>query len=155
MSQTPFLQTLHELARCYHAFPSFAARDIKQFDLTTAQFDIIAKLCNTKGVYPQTTARKNLITKGKLTGVLDRLVKNKLVGRKPSENDWRNLQVLLTPTGKKVFEHIFPIHINILQMAFAYFNIAAYLATKQALLKLQGAFKHPPSHLPPTEVIDD
>lgn len=155
MSQTPFLQTLRELARCYQAFECFAARDIKQFDLTTAQFDIIATLGNTKGFTPKQLSEKTLITKGTLTGVLDRLVKKKLVERQPSETDRRSLLVLLTPAGQKVFEHIFPLHITTLKKAFADFNDADYLAINQALLKLQSAFEHPPSHLPPTEVIDD
>jgi MarR family 2-MHQ and catechol resistance regulon transcriptional repressor len=155
MSQTPFFQTLRELARCYQAFECFAARDIRQYELTTAQFDIIATLGNTDGFTPKQLSEKTLITKGTLTGVLDRLVKKQLVKRRPSEIDRRSLLVVLTPTGQKIFEQIFPSHINTLQKAFAGFNAADYLAINQALHKLNSAFEHPASHLQPTEVIDD
>jgi MarR family 2-MHQ and catechol resistance regulon transcriptional repressor len=49
--------------------------------LTPSQFDIIATLGNTPGMTLQGIGEKTLITKGTLTGVVDRLQEKGLVDR--------------------------------------------------------------------------
>lgn len=133
----------------------FLAGDIRQYQLTTAQFDILATLGNTTGVTPEQLSEKTLITKGTLTGVLDCLVKKKLVERRPSKADRKSLFIVLTPLGHRIFEQIFPSHIKTLQKAFAGFNSADYLEVNQALFKRNSAFEPIPYHLKRIEVTDD
>jgi MarR family transcriptional regulator, 2-MHQ and catechol-resistance regulon repressor len=68
----PFLLVVRELARAYQAFSAYSEAHVRQFDLTPAQFDVIATLGNTNGLCMGELGEKTLITKGTLTGVIDR-----------------------------------------------------------------------------------
>ena len=145
MSQTAFFETLRELARCYQRFECFAAHDIRQFELTPAQFDIIATLGNTEGMTPKQLCEKTLITKGTLTGVVDRLIAKSLLSRQQSKQDGRSFIICLTPAGQTLFEHIFPLHIKTLQHAFANFSEKDFQTINASLRQLSSAFTHPDS----------
>jgi DNA-binding MarR family transcriptional regulator len=60
------------LAECMQLFEQISTAKVRQFGLTH-QFDIIATLGNTQGMTCKELGEKTLITKGTLTGVLDRL----------------------------------------------------------------------------------
>lgn len=145
MSQTAIFETLRELARCYQRFECFAAHDIRQFELTPAQFDIIATLGNTEGMTPKQLCEKTLITKGTLTGVVDRLIAKSLLNRQPSQQDGRSYIVCLTPAGQTLFEQIFPLHVKTLQQAFAKFSANDFKKINASLAQLSHAFTHPDS----------
>lgn len=145
MSQTAIFETLRELARCYQRFECFAAHDIRQYDLTPAQFDIIATLGNTEGMTPKQLCEKTLITKGTLTGVVDRLISKSLLNRQPCQHDGRSFIVCLTPAGQALFEYIFPLHVKTLQQAFANFSDNDFQAINVAIKQLTNAFTHPDS----------
>jgi len=118
MTTTPFLPALRELASAYQAFEAYSAAHIRTLDLTPAQFDIIATLGNTPGMPFKELGEKTLITKGTLTGVVDRLTAKNLVQRVASPSDGRSQTVQLTPRGAALFERIFPDHLAHLQRAF-------------------------------------
>ena len=73
VARQPYLRTLRLLAECYHAFERYSAAQVREFGLTPPQFDIIATLGNTEGMSFKQLGEKTLITKGTLTGVVDRL----------------------------------------------------------------------------------
>jgi DNA-binding MarR family transcriptional regulator len=72
---------LRELARCYQAFEAHSGAHVRSLGLTPAQFDIVATLGNTPGMSFKELGEKTLITKGTLTGVVDRLEAQRLVRR--------------------------------------------------------------------------
>ena len=103
MTRTPttkpkpaFLPLMRELVRCYQAFEQYSAAHIRELGLTPAQFDVIATLGNTEGMTFKELGEKTLITKGTLTGVVDRLVEKGLVTRKDHPCDARCFKVVLT-----------------------------------------------------------
>ncbi len=118
MTPTSFLPTLRELASTYQAFEAYSAMHIRTLDLTPAQFDIIATLGNTPGMPFKDLGEKTLITKGTLTGVVDRLAVKKLVQRVASSSDGRSQTVQLTKRGEALFKRMFPDHLAHLQRAF-------------------------------------
>lgn len=118
MPSAPFLPALRELASAYQAFEAYSATHIRTLGLTPAQFDIIATLGNTSGMPLKELGEKSLITKGTLTGVVDRLTGKKLVRRVASPSDGRSQTVRLTQRGEALFERIFPDHLAHLERAF-------------------------------------
>ncbi len=118
MTPISFLPTLRELASTYQAFEAYSAMHIRTRDLTPAQFDIIATLGNTPGMPFKELGEKTLITKGTLTGVVDRLAVKKLVQRVASPSDGRSQTVQLTKRGEALFKRMFPDHLTHLQRAF-------------------------------------
>lgn len=118
MAARPFLPVLQELARCYQAFESYSGLHIRSLDLTPCQFDIVATLGNTPGMSFRELGEKTLITKGTLTGVVDRLAEKKIVRRLASPTDGRSQIVKLTAKGEKLFAEVFPAHLDHLDRAF-------------------------------------
>lgn len=110
----PFLAMLRELARAYQAFEAYSAIHIRQSGLTAPQFDVIATLGNTEGMTFKMLGEKTLTTKGTLTGIVDRLVEKKLVKRVNCARDRRIVYASLTSDGQKLFEEIFPAHMEYL-----------------------------------------
>ena len=113
------LRTLRSLAECYHAFERYSAAQVRQFGLTPPQFDILATLGNTPGMSFKELGEKTLITKGTLTGVIDRLELRGLVKRAQSKSDGRSTIVHLTRKGEEEFARIFPPHVAYLRLPFA------------------------------------
>jgi MarR family transcriptional regulator, 2-MHQ and catechol-resistance regulon repressor len=113
-----FMPTMRELARTYQAFSAHSEAHIRKFNLTSAQFDVVATLGNTKGLCMGDIGDKTLITKGTLTGVIDRLIQKDLVYRDVPPDNRRSVIVRLTAKGEAVFEHVFPAHIAHVQACF-------------------------------------
>jgi DNA-binding MarR family transcriptional regulator len=137
-----FLPTMRELVRAYQAFSAYSEADIRKFDLTPAQFDVIATLGNTNGMSMGEIGEKTLITKGTLTGVIDRLIQKRLVFRQtPSENR-RTVIVQLTPEGQQVFEQVFPAHIAHLKEQFEKLEPSELELLKVLLARLRQVFQN-------------
>ena len=92
---------------------------------------------------------KTLITKGTLTGVVDRLIAKGLVQRRADATDGRRQIVQLTKKGEALFTKIFPLHIAYLQCAFMCFKTADYAQSETTLRKLREAFEKIPVSSPP------
>lgn len=136
----PFLPLLRELAQCYQAFEGYSATHIRTLGLTPAQFDLVATLGNTAGISFKELGEKTLITKGTLTGVVDRLVAKRLVRRVASEQDGRSQIVQLTAKGEALFARSFPAHLAHLRRAFAAIAPADLAHAHAALARLRQAF---------------
>ena len=91
------------------SFERVSGDAVRQNGLTHAQFDIIATLGNTSGMSYKELGERTLITKGTLTGVIERLEHKGLVLRERSCDDKRSFFVRLTPAGEQVFCDVFPI----------------------------------------------
>jgi DNA-binding MarR family transcriptional regulator len=113
----PFLPAIRELVRTYQAFESYSASQSRSRGLTPCQFDIIATLGNTDGMNFKKLGEKTLITKGTLTGVVDRLEASGLVRRVASLRDRRSQTVQLTEKGEALFNQVFPEHIDHMALA--------------------------------------
>ena len=134
------LATVRSLARAYQAFSSYSEAFVRQYDLTPAQFDVIATLGNTSGMTMGDIGDKTLITKGTLTGVVDRLEKKGLVTREVPPENRRSVVVHRTPEGQQTFETAFPAHIDDIHQHLSALD-ASELELLQVLLgRIQTAF---------------
>ena len=135
-----FLLVVRELARAYQAFSAYSEAHVRQFDLTPAQFDVIATLGNTNGMCMGDLGEKTLITKGTLTGVIDRLIQKQLVCRETLVENRRSVIVTLTPKGQEVFDQVFPAHIAHLKERFDRLDASELELLKVMLNRLRQAF---------------
>lgn len=143
MPQKSFIPVLRELARAYQAFEACSATHIRTLGLTPSQFDIIATLGNTDGMNFKELGEKTLITKGTLTGVVDRLEDKGLVRRIASASDGRSQTVQLTRKGEALFTKIFPAHLEHMGQSFAAFSQADLDAMQAELHRLRTALSAP------------
>ncbi|MCL5284307.1 MAG: MarR family transcriptional regulator [Nitrospirae bacterium] len=141
-----YLTVLRPLVEAYQAFLQVSDRNIASMGLTRGQFDVIVTLGRTQGLCCTDLARETLVTKGTLTGVLTRLEKKKLISRTQNPHDRRGQIICLTPEGERVFEEVFPRHINHLE---AFFNRSLSCEEmdrlRPLLLKIRDGFRPPPS----------
>jgi len=100
----PFLPTLRELALAYQAFERYSAPDLSAMGLTTTQFDVIATLGNQPPMTCKALGERTLVTKGTLTGVLERLESKGILERKTNPEDARSQMIGLTKEGQTLFE---------------------------------------------------
>lgn len=140
MLSTKFLPLLRELSDTYRAFETYSAIHIRSIGLTPPQFDIVATLGNTQGMSPKELGDKTLITKGTLTGVVDRLIEKDLVSRTASASDGRCQTIKLTRQGDHLFARVFPEHLAHLQPVFAQLKTAEITALTTHLSSLRAAF---------------
>lgn len=140
MSPSVFLPMLRELAGAYQAFEFYSSAHIRSLGLTPPQFDIVATLGNTPSMTPKELGEKTLITKGTLTGVIDRLADKGLVSRVASPSDGRSQIIRLTRAGEKLFARVFPAHIAYMQRAFDALSPAEIAAIATGMRRLREAF---------------
>jgi DNA-binding MarR family transcriptional regulator len=136
-----YLRTLRALARCFQAFERHSAAHIRSLGLTPSQFDIVATLGNTPGMTFRQLGEETLITKGTLTGVVDRLEARGLVRRVGSETDGRSTLVQLTARGEAEFARAYPAHIAHLKKPFAALTAGDLDALEGMLDRLAAAFE--------------
>ncbi len=113
-----FLPLLRELARSYQALESFSSAHVRQFGLTPPQFDLVATLGNQPPMTCKELGEKTLITKGTLTGILDRLEEKGMIVRCANSDDARSQKISLTSAGNDLFNQVFPSHVQYLSGAF-------------------------------------
>lgn len=82
--------------------------NLTRFDLTPAQFDVLAHLIAAEGISQQTLSEKLFVTKGNVCGLIDRLEDRGLVVRRPDPEDRRSNLLFLTPAGRELTERAVP-----------------------------------------------
>lgn len=112
------LSLVKELVQAYQAFEAHSAIHIKGMGLTTTQFDIIATLGNQPPMTCKELGEKTLISKGTMTGVLERLEIKGLIEKLMNDDDGRSYKIGLSKAGNKLFKKVFPEHIEYLGKAF-------------------------------------
>ena len=81
------------------------------FQITLPQFDVMAALARKEsGMTMTELSRMLMVSNGNVTGIIDRLVAEKLVARKAPADDRRSVVVRLTPKGAAQFANIAKVH---------------------------------------------
>ena len=135
-----FLPALRSLVSAYQAFEHYSAPDLKAMGLTMTQFDVIATLGNQPPMTCKELGEKTLVTKGTLTGVLERLEAKGVLERKTNPGDARSQMIGLTAVGQSLFEKVFPAHLKHLEKAFQKLNAEELVNLEKSLKLLKSTF---------------
>lgn len=142
LKDDPYLKVLRPLVEAYLAFWRTDSRHIRSLRVTPSQFDVIATLGDTDGMTCSELSRRTLVTKGTLTGVLDRLMAKGLIRRDDVKDDRRRIRVRLTEKGDALFRKTFAAHIAFLR---PYFQRALSQKDAEALssllLRIRDSFR--------------
>nr|WP_314863904.1 MarR family transcriptional regulator [uncultured Undibacterium sp.] len=137
MLEKRYLRSIRLLSECMQAFEKTSSKRVRSLGFTDSQFDIIATLGNTPGMTCKELGEKTLITKGTLTGVLDRLEQKGLIQRERGE-DRRQLFVKLTVEGEQQFATAFPTVVKQGRAVFSEYQDEDFDALETQLLKLKA-----------------
>lgn len=99
-----------KLARAYLSFAKKSHDSIRSFGLTEPQFAVLETLGHLGPMTIGILCKKQLVSGGNMTLVVDNLEKEGLVHRTHSKNDRRAIIVELTEKGQKLFLETFPKH---------------------------------------------
>ena len=93
------------LFTCKEVIESEVRRRLRDsFGVTLPRFDLMAQLDRTpKGMTLGELSQRMMVSNGNVTGLVDRLVEQGLINRRPSPRDRRAQIVSLTAQGRKVF----------------------------------------------------
>jgi len=118
LQDDPYLKVVRPLVEAYLAFWREDNRHIRSLHLTPSQFDVIATLGDTDGLTCSELSARTLVTKGTLTGVLDRLETKGLIARADVAGDRRCTKIRLTDKGEALFRKTFAAHLAFLRPRF-------------------------------------
>jgi len=141
-SAEAFIPLMQELAGAYQAFSLYDAEGLRLSGsgLTPSQARVIFTLGGTDGMTCKQIGDVTLITKGTLTGVIDRLEDKGLVERWSVEGDGRKTIIALTRRGERVYQKEFPRHVEFLKSKFDRLGAGDRKQATQLLQKIRGLF---------------
>jgi DNA-binding MarR family transcriptional regulator len=125
------------LARVYHKMDRATMERLRPWELSVAQFDVLAQVGAHEGLTQQELAAALLVTKGNICQLLDRLERVGLVRR---QQEGRANRLYLTEAGRALHDQVVPA-----QEALVAERLAALTPDEQAALlgllrKLDHAF---------------
>ena len=135
-----FLPLIKELTTTYQAFESHSTKHVRALGLTMTQFDIVATLGNQPPMTCKELGEKTLVTKGTLTGVLERLEGKGILEKMLNPEDGRSQMIGLTKNGQALFEKIFPRHMQHLDVAFKKLTTKQIQDVQRSLDQLKEIF---------------
>ncbi len=99
-SQTPdLLRVWFRFIRLNRRVTAAVAAELRGIGLSIPQFDVLSTLTEREGLTQQDLAARLYVTKGNVSGLIDRLVEAGLVERRPIPGDRRSHALHLTPAG--------------------------------------------------------
>ena len=94
------LRAWFRFIRLHRRVSGAVAGELKSIGLSIPQFDLISTLTEREGLTQQELAERLYVTKGNVSGLVDRLVEAGLVERRPIEGDRRSHALHLTDKGR-------------------------------------------------------
>jgi DNA-binding MarR family transcriptional regulator len=94
------LRVWFRFIRLHRRVSSAIAAALKEIGLSIPQFDLLSTLTEQDGLTQQVLAERLYVTKGNVSGLVDRLVEAGLVERRPIPDDRRSHALYLTAKGR-------------------------------------------------------
>lgn len=127
--RTPAVVAWLRLVRIVHQVDRAASEHLRCWNMSAAQYDVIAHVGAAEGITQQELADALLVTKGNVTQLLDRMEGCGWIERC---QEGRTKRVYLTREGRKLFDEVVPAHEALIAEQFA----ALTLEEQTELLRL-------------------
>jgi DNA-binding MarR family transcriptional regulator len=131
------------LARVFKEIDRRTADHLRFYDLSVAQFDVLAQVGAHEGITQQELANVLLVTKGNVTQLLDRMEVRGLVERRPARTG-RGNHLYLTPAGWELNRRAVPAQEALVAACWAALDPAEIRAIERSLRTLSRSFESLP-----------
>jgi DNA-binding MarR family transcriptional regulator len=102
---SPAILAWLRLARVFQRIDRATAEQLRQWDLTVPQFDVLVQIARTEAIAQQELAAHLLVTKGNISQLIERMERGELVSR---ERDGLTKRVNLTERGWELHDASLP-----------------------------------------------
>jgi DNA-binding MarR family transcriptional regulator len=97
------------LMKVYNIAARCMEQELKEKGMTLPRFEIISQLgVEEDGCTQENLCNKLFVTKGNISGLLDRMVKEGWVSRETNPSNRRCNRIQLTPRGRKIYQSVVP-----------------------------------------------
>jgi DNA-binding MarR family transcriptional regulator len=139
---TPPVELWVSLLRVHTLVARCAGSELAARGVTLARFDVIAELALEEACCSQgALCERLLVTKGQVSILVDRMVREGLLKRWTDPENRRCNRVSLTPRGRRVFEEIVPMRESCLERMFSKLSRRQQVELKDLLCKLLDSVK--------------
>ncbi|MBE3589429.1 MAG: MarR family transcriptional regulator [Firmicutes bacterium] len=129
------------LARAYGQNLRAAAAHLRRWDLTAAQFDVLAQVGAAEGITQGELARRLFVTQGNVAQLVARLEARGLLQR---EREGRVKRLRLTPAGRRLYSEVVPEQERLQAAQFEALSLEERRRLLALLRKLERARRSPP-----------
>jgi len=106
------------LARLSSQAKAVLAEELRAIELSVPQCDVLTTLTEREGVSQQELAQRLYVTKGNISGLLDRLERLGLVERRATPGDRRQYAIALTDAGRAKAQAAIALQLGIIAKSF-------------------------------------
>ena len=139
----PALHAWLHLMKVYYVAARCMEQELKEKGMTLPRFEIISQLgVEESGCTQDSLCDKLLVTKGNISGLLDRMVKVGWVQRDADPCNRRCNRVQLTPRGRKIYRSVMPKRESCLSKMFSRLNRKEQDQLNNLLEKLLESVKY-------------
>ncbi len=117
------------------------AEGLRAINLSVPQCDVLTTLSEAEGVSQQTLAQRLYVTKGNISGLLDRLEAAGLVERRSTAADRRAHEIHLTPAGREAAMRAIAIQHDLIRATFGRMAAKDLEALERMLVSARDLFR--------------
>jgi DNA-binding MarR family transcriptional regulator len=114
--RNPAVVTWLRISRIIQAIERASTEHLRGWDISLAQFDVLARVGTAEGISQQELADSLLVTKGNVCQLLDRMEQSGLVIRR---QHGRSNRLYLTEQGTRLFAEVVPAHEDLIAHQFS------------------------------------
>lgn len=133
------LESCVQMVRTNAKFMQRMRRVFSRYGVSGPQFDVLATLHREEGIMQQELAARLLVTKGNVTGVVNRMEALGWIERRPDLDDRRTNRLYLAEQGKVLFAEVNSKHEAVIYEVMAEFQPDDVQAFRCLLRKLEAA----------------
>jgi DNA-binding MarR family transcriptional regulator len=137
MMQPPVLAWLR-LFRVFQKIDRASSEHLRTWGLSTAQFDILARVGASRGITQQELADRLLVTKGNISQLLDRMEKLGLLRRCQEK---RSNILVLTEQGQALYDRVVPAQEQLIEEQLASLSSSEIGDLQRLLRKVDHALR--------------
>jgi len=114
------------------------AERLREINLSVPQCDVLTTLSEAEGVSQQALAQRLYVTKGNISGLLDRLETAALVERRSTATDRRSYEIHLTPSGREAAMRAIAIQHDLIRDTFGRLDVRDLEGLERILVTLRS-----------------
>lgn len=130
------------LVRVYDKMQRHLMDHLNNYDLTLAQYDVLALLSQEQGITQQALAQKLLVTKGNVCGLIDRMSAHGLVERRSDPEDRRPNLLHLTAEGERLAKEAVPAYSQFVREHMSGLTSQQLATLREILLTLDNSIRY-------------